>query len=145
MKRLKLILGVCCIFFNMSHAKFISLKSSDVNMRVGPGRDYPISWVLLRAGLPVVLMSEFLQWRKIQLPDGTQGWIHQSTASYKNTALVTEDTLLYKKPSGKGPIAKVNKDVIVRCLRREENFVKVQVNGFKGWMDIRKLWGVNAE
>lgn len=112
-------------------------------MRVGPGREYPINWMLLRAGLPIMLLSEFLQWRKIQLPDGTQGWIHQSTASYKNTAIVVEDTLLYKSSSGSTPIAKILKNVIVQCIKTEDNFVKVKVHGFKGWIDRSKLWGVN--
>lgn len=143
MDRLKLVLLLGCAFFSTTHARFISLKSSDVNVRVGPGREYPISWMLLRAGLPVMLLSEFLQWRKIQLPDGTQGWIHQSTTSYKNTAIVVEDTLLYKTSSGTTPIARICKNVIVQCIKTEDGFVKVKVNGFKGWIDISKLWGVN--
>lgn len=138
---------ITLIFFSLTssvYSRFISLKSSDINMRVGPGKEYPINWVLMRSGLPVLLLSEFLQWRKIQLPDGTQGWIHQSTASYKNTAIVIEDTFLYKSSSGKKPIAKIEKGVIVQCLNIEDNFVKVKTNGFKGWIDISKLWGTNT-
>lgn len=77
------------------------------------------------------------------MPDGTQGWIHQSTTSYKNTAIVVEDTLLYKTSSGTTPIARICKNVIVQCIKTEDGFAKVKVNGFKGWIDISKLWGVN--
>ena len=33
--------------------RFVSLKSDRVNMRKGPGTDYPTAWVYRRAGLPL--------------------------------------------------------------------------------------------
>ena len=140
-----LLLCICnAVVFNLFAEKFISLKSSDVNMRVGPGREYPVSWVLMRSGLPIMLLSEFGQWRKVQLQDGTQGWIHQSTISYKNTAMVTEDTVLYKSASDRTPIATVQKGVIVICIGYNNGFVKVK-SGMKGWIKSDKLWGIRKD
>lgn len=150
MRKIRLIsLCVCAVFsladYRLIALRFISLKSSNVNMRVGPGKEYPISWILMRSHLPLLLLSEFLHWRKVQLQDGTQGWVHQSTISYKNTAVVIQDTVLYKSDSKKKPIAVVENGVVVFCLAEREKFIKVRVNGMKGWIEIDKLWGVNQK
>ncbi len=135
------------IILDQSFAKqFVSLKSSKINMRVGPGDEFPISWVLVRAGLPMMLIAEFQQWRKVRYLDNTEGWVHQNLISGRNTAIVTKDTaLLFKRNSTSSPVAKVEKDVIVRIIKTEDNWAKVNVNKCKGWMKIEDLWGVNDE
>ena len=70
---------------------FVSFKSSEVNMRVGPGKEYPIAWVFMRANLPMILMAEFDQWRKVKFIDGTVGWVHKNMISRKSSAIVTEN------------------------------------------------------
>ena len=57
---------LCMIQGRADAAQFVSLKSSKINMRVGPGDEFPISWVFLRAGLPMMLIAEFQQWRKVR-------------------------------------------------------------------------------
>jgi hypothetical protein len=39
--------------------RFVSLGADRVHLRFGPGREYPISWVLARKGLPVEIIAEF--------------------------------------------------------------------------------------
>lgn len=125
---------------------FVSLKSSEVNMRVGPGKEYPVSWVFMRARLPMLLIAEFDQWRKLKFWDGTTGWIHKNMVSSKNFAIVLkEDTVMYKHASEKYPIAKLEKGVIVPVLKKEEEFTKVEIGKLKGWVKKDSLWGVNDE
>ena len=57
--------------------RFASLKADEVNMRAGPGQSYPVEWVFTRKGLPVEIVAEYDQWRKIQDIDGTVGWVHR--------------------------------------------------------------------
>lgn len=33
--------------------RFVSLRSSEVNLRTGPGTNYPVDWVFVRRELPV--------------------------------------------------------------------------------------------
>lgn len=54
--------------------RFVSLKADRVNVRKGPGTDYPIAWVFERAGLPVEVVREYGIWRQIGDSDGSQGW-----------------------------------------------------------------------
>ncbi len=131
-----------CTFLNVS-AEFVSLKSSEVNMRVGPGKEYPIIWIFMRANLPMLLIAEFDQWRKVRFVDNTEGWVHKNMISQKNTVIVSEDNvLMYRYSSTSNPIARVEKNVVLRVLKRESNWVKVEINNMKGWIQKKSLWGV---
>jgi SH3-like domain-containing protein len=125
---------------------FVSFKSSEVNMRVGPGKEYPIAWVFMRANLPMILMAEFDQWRKVKFIDGTVGWVHKNMISRKSSAIVTENyAIMYKHASKKHPIAKIEKGVVVRILKRDGDFVKADINNQKGWIEKKFLWGINED
>lgn len=115
-------------------------------MRVGPGKEYPIIWVFMRANLPMLLMAEFDQWRKVKFLDGTIGWVHKNMISYKNCAIVTENyTLMYKDSSKKRPIAKLEKGVIAHVIKKDGDLIQITVNNQKGWVDKKFLWGVNEQ
>ena len=45
--------------------RFVALKSDDVNMRAGPGLEYPVTWHYQRMGLPLRVEAEFEVWRKV--------------------------------------------------------------------------------
>ena len=125
---------------------FVSLKSSEVNMRVGPGKEYPIAWVFMRANLPMILMAEFDQWRKVKFIDGTVGWVHKNMISRKSSAIVTGNyAIMYRHASKKHPIAKIEKGVVVRILKRDGDFVKADINNQKGWIEKKFLWGINED
>ena len=57
--------------------RFVSLRSDQVNLRVGPGENYPIEWVLTRKEMPVEIIKEFENWRMIRDWQGTEGWVHE--------------------------------------------------------------------
>ena len=68
--------------------RFVSLKASEVNARVGPGPDYQIAWVFKRAGLPVEVLAEFESWRQVRDSDGVTGWVAAPLLSARRTAIV---------------------------------------------------------
>ena len=68
--------------------RFVSLAAERVNVRFGPGRQYPVSWMFARKGLPVEIIAEFDTWRKIRDYDGEEGWIHSSLLSSRRTIMV---------------------------------------------------------
>ena len=65
-----------------------SLRVNEINMRVGPGEDYRISWVFHRQHLPVKVVRTVEGWRLVQDPDGTRGWIMMRFLSRERTAYV---------------------------------------------------------
>ncbi len=52
-----------------------ALRADEVNMRVGPGEDYRISWVYHRKGLPVKVLRVMSGWRLVEDPGGARGWM----------------------------------------------------------------------
>jgi SH3-like domain-containing protein len=69
--------------------RFVTTRSSPINVRVGPGTKYGIAWVYVRAGVPVEIIQEFDTWRKIRDVDGSTGWLHQNLLTGKRVAIVT--------------------------------------------------------
>src|SRR5688572_74665 len=52
-----------------------SISSGRAMMRVGPGQNYRGSWLYVRRDLPVRVVDVYQNWRKIEDPDGTIGWM----------------------------------------------------------------------
>src|ERR1700735_4108109 len=116
--------------------RFVSLQSSDVNMRVGPGTRYSINWVYKREGLPVEIIQEFDQWREIRDSEGTVGWVHKQMLQGKRTGLITGGIgVLRRAPEEHGgPLLRADPGVIGRLLECEKDWCRIQIAGRKGWI-----------
>ena len=66
--------------------RWLSLKASEVRARTGPGSDYRIMWEYRAAGLPIQVIAETHEWRKICDPDGAIAWVHRSVVSGRRSA-----------------------------------------------------------
>ena len=51
--------------------RFVSLDAEKVNLRTGPGQRYPIDWVLTRRDMPVEVIAQFENWRRIPRSAGS--------------------------------------------------------------------------
>lgn len=65
--------------------RWLSLKSDEVRARHGPGLDHRILWEYRAAGLPVQVIAETREWRKICDPEGAVAWVHRSVVSGRRT------------------------------------------------------------
>ena len=65
-----------------------SIASGEAMMRTGPGRNYPGVWLYKRRDLPVRVLQIYPNWRKIEDPDGEQGWMLVTLLSDRRTAIV---------------------------------------------------------
>src|SRR5690606_6512686 len=133
--------------------RFVSLKADRVNLRSGPGTDYPTSWVYRRAGLPVEVLSEFESWRQVRDSEGATGWVLQSLLSGRRTALVTPWDLKAGKPAPQVPVrnsdsesartvAMVEAGVIANVHTCDGRWCRVTIDRFRGYMPQKQLWGV---
>jgi SH3-like domain-containing protein len=133
--------------------RFVSLKSDKVNLRKGPGTDYPIGWVYRRAGLPLEIIKEFESWREVRDAEGVTGWVLQAFLSGRRTALV----LPWARKSGKPPplvhirendstrskvVANVEAGVIADLHACDGKWCRVTVDQYSGYVEQKKLWGV---
>jgi SH3-like domain-containing protein len=128
--------------------RFASLKTDRVNLREGPSKDHATKWVYERAGLPVEITAEFEIWRKVRDSEGVEGWVLHSLLSGRRTALVTpnkkgENSKLYARASASADLAAtLQSGVIVNVRRCDGAWCLVDGDGFKGYIEQEKLWGV---
>ncbi len=67
---------------------YVTLRANEVNLRAGPGEQFPIQWVYRRKGLPVEVIGKSDVWRKIRDWQGTEGWVHQRMLIEVRTVIV---------------------------------------------------------
>jgi SH3-like domain-containing protein len=126
--------------------RFVSLRSDEVNLRAGPGRQYPVEWVLRRRNLPVEILAEFELWRKIRDPQGAEGWVHHSMLSGRRRAVIAGQmrTLLRRPDPQSNPVARVEAGVVADLLECEGEWCRLDAGGFRGWLRRAEIWGVYA-
>ena len=74
--------------------RFVTLRADEVNLRTGPGEQYPIEWIYVRAGLPVEIIAEFGNWRRIRDFEGIEGWVFHSLLSGQRNVMVQGEDIL---------------------------------------------------
>jgi SH3-like domain-containing protein len=128
--------------------RFASLKTDRVNLREGPSKDHATKWVYERAGLPVEITAEFEIWRKVRDSEGVEGWVLHSLLSGRRTALVTpnkkgENSKLLARASASAELAAtLQSGVIVNIRNCDGAWCLIDGDGFKGYIEQEKLWGV---
>jgi len=131
--------------------RFVSLKASEVNSRVGPGAEYQIAWVFKRAGLPVEILAEFEGWRQVRDSDGVTGWVAAALLSARRTAVVApwvkERTVftLTSSRGGSSEVARIEPGAIVDIVHCDGEACEVYAGSQKGWVPQKNLWGVYPE
>ena len=124
-------------------ARFVSLKADLANLRVGPGRRYPIDWVYKRQGLPLLVVAHFDQWRWVQDHEGTKGWMHRSLLSTDRTALIVNGVQTIREaPSPDAPaVARAEAGVVADLKDCEGGWCRIALAGEEGWVPDTAIWG----
>ena len=128
--------------------RYVSLKSNDSNLRVGSSKNYPIKLRYIIANIPVEIIDEYKDWRKIKDYEGNEGWLHKSLLKSKRFAIINvpyqEGAQVYDKPKGNvvGKIGKKNIVNIEKCLK---DWCHIKYNQYKGWISKLNLWGTYEE
>lgn len=126
--------------------RFVSLRSDEVNLRTGPGVRYPVEWVLQRRYMPVEVLAEFENWRKIRDWQGTEGWVHQSMLSGRRYAIVQGDLRVIRRQADPNSpaVARLEPGVVAQIVECKDQWCRLDANGFKGWLPRSEFWGVYA-
>ena len=127
--------------------RFVSLGADQVHLRFGPGREYPVRWVLARKGLPVEIVAEFDTWRKVKLHDDDEGWIHSSLLSSRRTVMIKDEIAeLRRTPDNDARVVlRAEPGVVGDLLDCEEDWCRVDIQGRRGWLRRDAFWGVLPE
>ncbi len=129
--------------------RFVSLSNHETNVRAGPGQHYPIKWVMKRKGLPVEVVLEYDNWRKIKDPEGEEGWVFHTLLSGKRTALIHSENPVYAyrdpyENESKKSIVTIELEpfVLVDIHTCKASWCNVSTSGLSGWVKRKSLWGV---
>lgn len=122
-----------------------SILAGEARLRTGPGRQFPASWLYQRSGLPVKVIAVYPSWRKVEDPDGTQGWMQANLLSPNRTGLVKGEVRpLRDKPSLSGRVIfRAEPGVVGRISDCANGWCKIDVKGRMGFIETLHIWGAD--
>jgi SH3-like domain-containing protein len=123
-----------------------SIAAGKAMMRAGPGRNYPATWLYVRADLPVKVIETYPDWRKVRDPGGETGWMLQRLLSDTRTALVTgkEVRSLHEAPDEASKISyRAQPGVVGRISHCGDGWCRLDAGGRKGYIRTDFLWGID--
>jgi SH3-like domain-containing protein len=151
-RRAALLSVVCALSLTTAQAQpqretpyMASISAGRAMMRTGPGQNYPGTWLYTRRDLPIRVLRIYHEWRYIEDPGGTKGWMLVSLLSDQRSAIVTGEGLaeLRESPDAASAVrfrAEVN--VVGRISRCASNWCYFDVHGRGGYVRTDRLWGV---
>jgi SH3-like domain-containing protein len=120
-----------------------SINVDEARMRKGPSPDVPVIWEYRRKDLPVKVVARFETWRKIEDPDGTQGWMAARLLSRTRTAIITGGIRpMREEPNVAAAVAyRAEPGVVGRITDCKDGWCRIDVRGRKGWIETDHIWG----
>ena len=131
-------------FYVFSNNTFLSLKKDKVNVRYGPGFEYPIKYIYKKIDLPIKQIDKKENFRRIIDLKNNSGWIHVSQLKKVNSIIPKTDKILFSKPTNfSKPLAKIKKGRVLLIQNCNNNWCKIKTGNFKGWIKVENSWGLN--
>jgi SH3-like domain-containing protein len=123
--------------------RFISISKRNANLRVGPGKRYPVDWIYRRRGVPVLVTAEFQHWRKVLDVDGTEGWLHKTLLSGRRTAVVTDDFVNFHMAGNmEAPIIFRAEAGVMGALEAcIGGWCRMEIRDRAGWIERHRIFG----
>jgi SH3-like domain-containing protein len=124
--------------------RFVSLRSDQVNLRVGPGQTYPIEWLLTRKGLPVEVVKEFQNWRMVRVWRDASGWILDRMVTAERHVIVEGAVrVMRRRPEAQSEVvARAEPGVVARLLECRGDWCRIDAGGYQGWLQRGDVWGI---
>ena len=124
-----------------------SIAAGRAMMRTGPGQNYPGTWLYVRPDLPIRVVEIYRNWRKVQDPGGTTGWMMVNLLSDQRTAIVRGDAPapMHEAPDEATPVRfRATPGVVGRVSRCAGGWCQFDVRGRTGYIRVDQVWGVAA-
>ena len=125
--------------------RFEVLKFAAVNGRSGPSREHPVVWRYERKGLPLLIIKESQDWRRVRDPSGDEVWVHARMLETGAAAMVQSATMMHDAADATSPeIASLEAGVLVQLGECEVKWCAVEVQNFQGWALREARWGADT-
>lgn len=125
-----------------------SIASGEAMMRVGPGKNFPGVWLYKRRDLPVRVLQIQPNWRLIEDPDGTRGWMLVTLLSDRRTAILKgaqPRPVRAEANLGSRIRYMVQPGVVGRIDACAEGWCHISFGAKDGHVRVSDLWGVGPE
>jgi SH3-like domain-containing protein len=123
--------------------QWVSTRVDNVNMRSGPGTQYPVQWTLTK-GYPLQVKARRNNWFQVRDFEGDTGWVSASVTSRQPHHIVKSKTAnLRMGPSTRQRvIARAEYGDLLRTVKRQGAWVRVKLsNGRMAWVSSSLVWG----
>ena len=121
-----------------------SIRSDEVNMRVGPGEDYRIAWVYHRQHLPLKVLRLKEGWRLVQDPDGAQGWVLARLLTRERSGFVTKGDAaeMHERANGNSRLLwRLAPGVVGKLGDCSSGWCQISIGPRQGYIEQVRVWG----
>ena len=126
--------------------RYVTLKFDPVNARAGPGDDHRLLWVYHAKGLPVQIIAETADWRRICDPDGALSWVHKRSVDGRRTAMRLQATPLPLRAQPRdsaGVVAYLAPRAVAQLDRCQTGWCRLRAGQSDGWTPQDQVWGAD--
>jgi len=126
--------------------RYVSLKFGRVNARAGPGDDHRLLWVYEVRGLPLQIVAETAEWRRVCDPDGGLAWVHKRVTDGRRMTMNVGalPAPLRAKPKDVARVeAYLKPRALAALVRCQDGWCKVRADDTSGWVRTGELWGAS--
>ena len=123
-----------------------SIASGQAMTRAGPGKNYPGVWLYQRRDLPIRVVKKYENWRMIEDPEGTRGWMLVSLLSDRRTAVVKpgEPRPIHANADGASGVRyNAEQGVVGRIEKCRDGWCHFAIGKREGYIRTSDIWGVS--
>jgi len=126
--------------------RYVTLKFDPVNARAGPGDDHRLLWIYHSKGLPVQIIAETADWRRICDPDGSMSWVHKRSVDGRRAAMQLGPSplpLLSQPRDGATVVDYLAPRAVAQLDKCQKGWCRLRVGQTDAWVQQGQVWGAD--
>ncbi len=126
--------------------RYGATRFATVNARGGPGDDYKLLWTYRARGVPLQIVAETFDWRRVCDPDGGLAWVHRRTVEGERRVMNTTAEPL---PVRRGPkadaavAAELSSRATASLVGCRDGWCRIKAAKLTGFVEARAVWGTD--
>ena len=126
--------------------RYLMLRFGEINARAGPSEDHARLWTYHAKGMPVQVIAETKEWRRICDPEGGISWVASRMLEGGDGVIrIKPGTLPLRRSASpaSGVVASLAPRGLAHLDRCENGWCRVKVGRAVGWAPMTELWGAD--
>lgn len=127
--------------------RWVSLRVDKAYARIAPDDDARVAWTFTARDLPLQVIAETRDWRRVCGPDGAVAWLKAANLKTERYAVnfgSRRAALLAARRPFAPVVARVARGGRVRLQGCGSQWCRVAADGAAGWTPIGELWGTTS-